>query len=170
MKHISGSVLSSLLIVSPAYALEAVSEQRLDEVVQRGVQVMPFDLEQTLHVFSKSVTGGIQQVIVKGLDGTEQIKLIREHLKQISLEFQQGNFTRPGEIHGDTMPGLNELRQAESSQINIMYKDLSNGAQIEYSTDSPVLVHAVHKWFDAQLTDHARHAVSGHSMHYMHHK
>ncbi|WP_027149530.1 hypothetical protein [Methylobacter tundripaludum] len=161
-------ILIALLVTIPAHAVEKASEQRLDEVVQRGSHVMPFVLEETTHVFSKTAKGGVQQVIVKDPANVEQIKLIREHLTKISDEFKQGNFSNPAKIHGDTMPGLDELRKAKPNQIDIVYKELPNGAEINYSTDSPILINAIHQWFDAQLSDHARHAISGHSNHQMH--
>ncbi len=161
-------ILIALLVTIPAQAVEKASEQRLDEVVQRGSHVMHFVLEQTTHVFSKTAKGGVQQVIVKDPANTEQIKLIREHLTKISDEFKQGNFSNPAKIHGDTMPGLDELRKAKPNQIDIVYKELPDGAEINYSTDSPALINAIHQWFDAQLSDHARHAISGHSNHQMH--
>jgi hypothetical protein len=170
MKYLFTLVLSILLLMSPAYAVEKASEERLDEVARKGVHVMPFDLELTTHIFSKSVKGGVQKVIVKDSSNIEQIKLVREHLTKISHEFQQGDYSSPAKIHGDTMPGLEKLRKAEPNQINIVYKDLPNGAEIIYSTDMPVLITAIHQWFDAQLSDHARHAVSGHSNHQMHKK
>jgi hypothetical protein len=162
--------LITLLLIVPAYGTEKASEQRLDEITQRGSHVMPFNLEQTTHVFSKTEQGGIQQVIVKNPANTEQIKLIRQHLTRISHEFQQGDFSNPAKIHGDSMPGLDELRKAKIGQINIAYKELPDGAEIDYSTELPVLINAIHQWFDAQLSDHARHAVSGHSHHQMQHK
>ncbi|KAF3978682.1 MAG: aspartate carbamoyltransferase [Methylococcales symbiont of Iophon sp. n. MRB-2018] len=172
MKHLFTSILilSILLIISPVYAVEKASEERLDDVVQRGVHVMPFDLELTTHIFSQTAKGGIQKVIVKNPDNFEQIKLIREHLTKISHEFQQGNFSDPAKIHGDTMPGLKELRKAKINQINIVYKGLPDGARITYSTNEPTLITAIHQWFEAQLSDHARHAISGHSSHKMHKK
>jgi len=157
-----------LLVTIPAYAVEKASERRLDEVVQRGSHVMPFVLEQTTHVFSKTATGGVQQVIVKDPVNAEQIKLIRDHLTKISHEFQQGDFSNPAKIHGDTMPGFDELRKTKPNQIDIAYKELPDGAEINYSTESPFLINAIHQWFDAQLSDHARHAISGHSNHQMH--
>jgi len=160
----------TLLIISPSYAVEKASEKRLDEVVQRGIHVMPFDLEQTTHIFSKTPTGGIQQVIVKNADNSAQIKLIRKHLAKISHEFQQGDFAGPAKIHGNSMPGLGKLRKAKRNQLEISYKELPDGAEITYSSNNPVLVTAIHDFFDAQLNDHARHAVSGHSMHQMHHQ
>ena len=149
------------------HTAETASEARLDEVAQRGSHVMPFVLEQTTHVFSKTEKGGVQQVIVKDKANTGQIALIREHLAKISDEFRQGDFSNPAKIHGDNMPGLDELRKAKQGQIKIEYKELADGAEITYSTDYPNLINALHQWFEAQLSDHARHAISGHSNHSM---
>ncbi len=144
------------------------NEAMLDEVARRGSHVMPFDLEQTTHVFTKTDKGGVQQVIVKDKANTSQIKLIREHLSKISHEFARGDFSNPAKIHGDTMPGLTELRKAKPGQLKIDYKELADGAEIDYATDDITLLKALHQWFDAQLSDHARHAVSGHPHHLMH--
>ena len=169
MKYvIATSLLIALLVTTPGYAAEKASEQRLDEIAQRGSHVMPFNLEQTTHIFSKTTNGGVQQVLVNDPANVEQIKLIREHLTKIAHEFQQGDFSNPAKIHGDTMPGLEELRKAKPNQIDIVYKELPNGAEINYSTDIPDLIKAIHQWFDAQLSDHARHAISEHSNHQMH--
>ena len=169
MKKLSMMILS-LLVINPSYAVEKASEERLDEVAQRGVHVMPFDLELTTHVFSKTEKGGVQKVIVNNLENTDQIRLIREHLTKISAEFQQANYSDPAKIHGENMPGLEMLRNANSGQVSILYKDLPNGAEITYVTEVTTLITAIHQWFDAQLSDHARHAISGHSHHKMHHK
>ena len=163
-------MILSLLVINPCYAVEKASEKRLDEVAQRGVHVMPFDLELTTHVFSKTAKGGVQKVIVKNIKDTAQIRLIREHLIKISREFQQADYSGPAKIHGENMPGLETLRNAKPDQISILYKDLPNGAEITYSTDIPILFTAIHQWFDAQLSDHARHAISGHASHKMHNK
>jgi hypothetical protein len=163
-------IILTLLVINPSYAVEKASEKRLDDVVKRGVHVMPFDLELTTHVFSKTVEGGVQEVIVKDPNDYQQIKLIREHLSTISAEFQQGDFSNPAKIHGDNMPGLEALRTAKLNLVSAIYEDLPHGAKITYSTDEVSLITALHQWFDAQLSDHSRHAVSGHSNHKMHNK
>ncbi|MGZ8199915.1 MAG: aspartate carbamoyltransferase, partial [Methylosarcina sp.] len=84
------------------------------------------------------------------------------HLSKISGEFSRGDFSGPARIHGEDMPGLAALRAAQPGRIKIEYKDLPNGAEIVYSSDDPGLIKAIHDWFDAQLSDHARHAVPGH--------
>ena len=162
----------TLLITSSSLSVyaEKVTEARLDEIAHRGAQIMPFNLEQTTHVFSKKEKGGLQQVVVKDQSNTEQIKLIRQHLVEIANKFKQGDFSDPSQLHGDNMPGLATLKKAKQNEIKIIYTELSDGAQIVYSSDQPSLVLAIHQWFDAQLSDHARHAMPHHPHHLMHHK
>jgi hypothetical protein len=61
----------------------------------------------------------------------------------------------PVSIHGRDMPGLAELEKAQPGQLRIEYEQLPKGAQIEYSSDNPALIDAIHRYFDAQLSDHA---------------
>ena len=155
-------LLLMLLMAGSVAASENATDSRLDEVQRRGAQVMPFSLEQTTHIFTKTDKGGIQQVIAKENADADQIGLIRSHLAKISRQFAQGDFSDPEKIHGVEMPGLAAMKGAKPGQITIGYKELSNGAQIDYSTEVPGLIEAIHQWFDAQLSDHARHAVPGH--------
>lgn len=159
-----------LFFAMSVQADEAATEKRLDGVAERGAQIMPFDLEQTTHVFSKTEWGGLQQIIVKDNTNTRQIKLVRDHLSKISREFADGDFSDPERIHGKDMPGLTELSAAKPGRIKIVYKELPNGAEIAYTSDYPEIISAIHRWFDAQLSDHARHAMPGHSQHNMHGK
>ncbi len=155
-------ILLMLLVSMPAHAAGPTDEKRLDEVAERGTHVMPFDLEKTLHIFSKTPEGGIQQVVVKDKLDSEQIQRIRGHLSEISVAFKQGDYSKPAHIHGQDMPGLNALKTASPGQVKIEYIELPDGAQIDYSSHSPHLIRAIHQWFDAQLSDHARHAVPAH--------
>jgi hypothetical protein len=115
---------------------------------------MPFDLKQTQHVFDKTETGGVQQVIVREPGNSKQIELIRQHLTKISGEFSHGDFSDPEKIHGKEMPGLAALRTAKPGQLQVQYKELPKGAEIIYSTEDKALITAIHQWFDAQLADH----------------
>lgn len=160
------SFLISIYFMTAATAIEKASDARVNEVAQRGKQVMPFDLNQTLHVFSKVENGGVQQVIAKDPANDMQIKLIRKHLSKIASDFKQANFSDPEKIHGEDMPGLEALRSAEPGAITIKYREIPEGAEITYITGNPDLITAIHQWFDAQLRDHDRHA----TMHRMHHK
>ena len=151
-----------LLVAAPVQANAQASDARLDEVQRRGAQVMPFDLEQTTHVFKKTKHGGLQEVIVKESSNTEQIERIRAHLSKISRQFANGDFSDPAKVHGAEMPGLAQLSDAKPGRIKVEYERLANGARIRYTTNDPALIKALHQWFDAQLRDHARHAVATH--------
>jgi hypothetical protein len=157
-----------LLSVTTVQAIPPVDPARLDEVQERGSHVMPFALEKTLHVFNKTKTGGIQQVIVKDASDREQIGLVRSHLSQLATHFAEGDFSGPRRIHGDDMPGVKALASA-AGKVRFVYRELPNGAEIEYRTEDKPLIEAIHSYFDAQLSDHARHAVpGGHGMHHGH--
>ncbi|MGY6277092.1 aspartate carbamoyltransferase [Methylomonas sp. MgM2] len=164
-KHVP-ILISLLLPVSLANAVEPADPARLDEVAERGSHVMPFDLEKTLHVFDKTDAGGLQQVVAKVESDSEQIALIRKHLAEIAGRFAKGDFSGPKKIHGDNMPGVKMLSE-HAAEVQFLYQDLPNGGQITYRSKDPKLIDAIHRYFDAQLSDHARHAVSG--SHKMHH-
>lgn len=139
--------------------------QRQAEISQRGKDVMPFSLPATTHIFSKSAEGGVQRVVAKNSSDAAQVKLIRQHLQEIREQFLKGDFSGPTHIHGQDMPGLVELTQAKPGQLDIAYKDVKGGAQLTYKTKEATLVAALHKWFDAQLSDHGKDAVEGHEPH-----
>lgn len=160
-KPFIATFLLVFLVPATIDAAEPADDKRLDEVAERGVHVMPFDLEKTTHIFTKTESGGIQKVTAKSISDQEQVSLIRSHLSEIANEFKQGNFSNPEKIHGGDMPGLSGLKAAKPGEIKIEYKALPIGAQINYSTESPQLINAIHRWFDAQLSDHARHAEHG---------
>lgn len=130
---------------------------RQAEVAERGAEVMPFDLERTMHVFDPTGTGGVQQVVVRDSSDAEQIELIRRHLQEEANLFQHGDFGDPARIHGAEMPGLRALSEG-AGRIDIAYRALPKGAQITYRTDDPALVRAIHHWFAAQRSDHGAHA------------
>ncbi|MFJ2837334.1 hypothetical protein ACIO52_18450 [Nocardia sp. NPDC087230] len=134
--------------VSPSGLVE-----RRAEVADRGAAVMPFDLTETTHSFVPTPDGGQQTVTANDLAGTEQTRLIREHLTAEAAKFAAGDFTDPARIHGDQMPGLAELR-AGAGRITVRYEELTAGAALHYSSADPTLVDALHRWFEAQSSDH----------------
>ena len=167
MQHLNTKItliataILGLTITHAALAQEPTSPERLNEVTQRGMHVMPFDLKKTQHVLEKTETGGVQQVIVKDTGNSKQIELIRQHLTKISEEFSHGDFSDPEKIHGKDMPGLAALRTAKPGQLQVQYKELPDGAEITYSAEDKALITAVHEWFDAQLADHGPDAMPG---------
>jgi hypothetical protein len=135
----------------------AGDKSRQEFVAERGAQVMPFDLDRTTHVFTKTDDGGVQTVTADDPSDAEQIALIRSHLQDEAVRFARGDFTDPITIHGDDMPGLARLRQT-ASRLSIAYHELGDGAALTYSSEDATVIDAVHRWFDAQVSDHGSHA------------
>ncbi len=165
MKSLILCLTLAMASILPQWAF-AADAQRQADVAERGKDVMPFSLNATTHIFTKTAEGGIQRVVAKNVADREQTKLVREHLKEIKKQFLQGDFSGPSHIHGQDMPGLDELRSAKPGQITIKYRDIEGGAELAYRTSDPTKVAALHKWFDAQLSDHGSDAMAGHQHHH----
>lgn len=125
---------------------------------ERGAAVMPFDLNKTIHIFTKTDQGGIQKIQTKDPKDTEQIELIRTHLQKEAELFNQGNFSDPSTLHGESMPGLSVLEKS-ANKLTVDYSDLEDGGQLIYLTDDPEVIDALHMWFMSQLQDHGMDAM-----------
>jgi hypothetical protein len=151
--------LPLLFAAAPALADTAASSHAA--MVERGSsEVMPFDLNRTMHVFQPTADGGLQTVLVHDGD-PQQIALVRSHLRKEATAFSHGDFADPAEIHGMNMPGLSQLR-AGAKRIAISYLPTVDGASIRYKTSDPHLIAAIHEWFAAQVKDHGAHAMMAH--------
>jgi len=159
-KLIVGNVLFAFVVALVAVFMTAIlpAQTRQEEVAKKGAEVMPFDLEQTTHVFQALEDGGLQKVVVKNPSNQKQIALIQSHLKEESERFRKGDFSDPAKIHGDDMPGLAQLK-AGAKEINVRYTALPDGAEIRYQAKDPKLVVAIHQWFSAPVFDHGHHAM-----------
>lgn len=158
--HAAYAVLLGLPLAAPA-----ADAQRQAAVAKLGADVMPFSLKATTHIFTKTAEGGTQRVVAKSAADAQQVKLVREHLREIQAEFLKGDFSGPMHIHGAEMPGLAELKAARPGQVAIDYKDVDAGAELTYRTADAKLAAALHEWFDAQLSDHGADAMAGHMDH-----
>ena len=135
---------------------ERLAERRA-EIADRGADVMPFDLDATTHRFEPSEAGLVQTVVADEPSDTAQVDLIRDHLAQEAGRFGRGDYGDPAAIHGDDMPGLAEL-EAGADSVTVTFEDLVDGARLVFTTDDPGLVDALHRWGEAQTTDHGAHA------------
>jgi hypothetical protein len=162
MNSVAAAVVSVLYLASAPSVCQATDPTQQQVVRERSADVMPFDLNATTHIFTRTRTGGIQRVVAKNPDDTPQIEMIRAHLRDIAGKFSRGDFSAPAHVHGAIMPGLADLRAAKPGELKTRYYDIAAGAEIEYSSESPKIVAALHEWFSAQLADHGSDATAGH--------
>ena len=126
----------------------------------RSAEVMPFDLNKTTHVFQKTDGGGDESVVAIDAQDRQQVELIRTHLQDEANKFKHGDYEDPARIHGMDMPGLRDL-ETGYSRVQVAYAELPAGGHITFVSTDPILVGAIHAWFDRQLRDHGAHATSG---------
>jgi len=162
-KYLFPATITALMLMP--FLSSAADSERQTDVAKRGADVMPFNLKATTHIFTKTPDGGTQRVIAKDASDGQQIQLVREHLRHIQAEFQQGDFAGPSHVHGAEMPGLTELKAAKRGAIAIVYREVASGAELTYKTADAGLVSALHTWFDAQVSDHGDDAMAGHMHH-----
>ena len=161
----------ALAFLSTVTTVAAADAARQADVARRGADVMPFNLAATQHVFTRTADGGTQRVVARQTGDAAQVRLVRQHLREIEGQFRQGDFSGPAHIHGADMPGLAQLQAAPRGAVAISYRDVPGGAELAYRTADQALVGAVHAWFDAQVSDHGRDGRAGHSdAHGKHHR
>ena len=153
------NLLTAILVMAGSqYAFADTGNQHQATVEKQSERVMPFTMDESMHVFSPSVSGGTQTVLVHGGDA-RQVALVRAHLRKEAAAFARGDFADPASIHGGRMPGLRVMHE-RASEIRVRYSDVPSGARIAYAARAPAVIAAIHAWFEAQVHDHGSHAMS----------
>lgn len=156
MRYVIAASVLSLFTLAAIGAPTA----RQQEVAHKGAMVMPFNVHNSTHVFQKNTYGGIQQVLAKDPNDKDLVAAIRMHLEMEAERFGKGDYSDPMKIHGMSMPGLQYLSKVKPGQIAITYREVTAGAAVDYVSRDAATVDAIHKWFDAQLSDHGEDATS----------
>jgi len=153
------NLLTAILVMAGSqYAFADTGNQHQTTVEKQSERVMPFTMDESMHVFSPLVSGGTQTVLVHGGDA-RQVALVRAHLRKEAAAFARGDFADPASIHGGRMPGLRVMHE-RASEIRVRYSDVPRGARIAYAARAPAVIAAIHAWFEAQVHDHGSHAMS----------
>lgn len=131
----------------------ASAETKQERVHRMSHQVMPFEMDKTVHVFRMTESGGVLEVLARDPEDTDQVALVRRHLRHEAMRFRHGDYADPEQLHGDDMPGLPELR-ANHERVEVSYDELPAGARITFMTGDLTTMTAIHRWFGAQLSEH----------------
>ncbi|MET9375519.1 hypothetical protein ABZX98_15385 [Streptomyces sp. NPDC002992] len=84
---LAGAMTAVALVAAGSQQPGEHRTERQTSVAERGRTVMPFDLEQTTHRFTPMATGGVQAVVADRRGDSEQIGLIRDHLRKEAEAF-----------------------------------------------------------------------------------
>ncbi len=125
---------------------------------EKSAMVMPYDLDQTKHIFHELPSGGMLHLYTSATN-TKQIALIQMRLKVEYDRFRTGNFSDQIKLYGADIPGPEGMSE-NYSQIQFVYTDLPNGAQIQLIASDPKVIRAIHAWIRVQLVEHGADAES----------
>ena len=126
----------------------------------RGAHVMGVDQYTSAHVFEDLPDGG--RVVLERDDAVDTVAIatIRTHLRDIEAAFRAGDFTKPFEVHAQTVPGTGVMA-ARRSAITYDEIDRPRGGEVRIKSSDSGAVAAIHEFLAFQRQQH--HA-AGHEM------
>ena len=121
---------------------------------------MGVDQFTSAHVFEDLPDGG--RVVLDRDDAadTAAIRTIRAHMRDIQAAFTAGDFTKPFQVHAQTVPGTSVMR-ARRAAITYEAVDRPRGGAVRITSSDSVAIAAIHEFLAFQRQQH--HA-AGHEM------
>ncbi|MEO6444111.1 MAG: hypothetical protein ABIZ91_11950 [Gemmatimonadaceae bacterium] len=126
---------------------------------ERGKEAMGVDQYTSTHVFESLPDGG-RIVLQRDAVDSSGTAVIRAHMQDIAMRFAAGDFTIPGQVHAQEVPG-SAIMSARRADIRYVADTLPQGAQVRITTTDSAAVAAVHAFLAFQRMDH-RAAGHGH--------
>jgi hypothetical protein len=121
-------------------------------VQERGALVMGVDQITSTHHFTSTDSGGLIELQRDTLD-SDGVTQIRSHMRVIATAFLAGDFTLPGQVHAQVVPGTDVMR-ARREYIRYTVEDLPRGAQVRIVTADSAALRAIAEFLAFQQQDH----------------
>jgi len=137
---------------SPVTAVSDNPDSVFQAMDHRHGDIVGMDPMAMAHQFEALPEGG-DIVLERQAHDDFGISQIRLHLLQISRAFKRGNFTIPGFIHAQTVPGA-EMMAEKSGKIDYIIEDLPSGGAIRIRTSDPEALRAIHSFIAFQIAEH----------------
>ena len=129
-------------------------------VQSRGAAVMGVDQYTSAHVFEDLADGGRIVLVRKDSSDSAGVATIRAHMRSIADAFAKGDFSAPGMVHMQKVPGT-DVMAARRGAIRYSVIDRAGGAEVRLTTTDSAAVTAIHEFLAFQRMDHR---APGHSM------
>ena len=130
-------------------------------VQDRGAAVMGVDQYTSAHVFEERPDGG--RIVLERADAADSagIATIRAHMREIASAFARGDFTAPGLVHAQDVPGTSVMAVRRDA-LTYTAQDRPRGAEVRIISTDAAVVAAVHAFLAFQRSDHR---AAGHEAH-----
>jgi len=150
MKGVVGIVL--LLAACGGSAGSSSDDAQFSEVQSRGAVAMGVDQYTSSHVFEDLPDGG-RIVLQRDSIDAAGTATIRAHMQDIATRFAQGDFTLPGFVHSQSVPGT-DVMAARRAAIRYQADTLPRGGQVRITTTDSAAIRAIHAFLAFQRKDH----------------
>jgi len=135
-----------------AHARPAPGDSAYAALQRRGALVMGVDQYTSSHTFESLADGG-RVVLVRGVDDSAGVRVIREHLRAIASQFAAGDFSASAAVHDRPVPGTDVMRALRRG-IRYDFRPLPRGGELRIRTRDPRAIRAVHEFLAFQRADH----------------
>ncbi len=122
------------------------------ELQERGRSAMGVDQYTSTHQFDALPDGGRIE-LQRDVDDSAGVAQIRRHLQEIARAFASGDFSTPGVVHAQEVPGTSVMT-ARRAAITYTYRELPRGGEVRIVTRDPDAVAAIHDFLAFQRQDH----------------
>ena len=133
-------------------AMHGSPDSALAAMQARGKVAMGVDQYTSQHHFEDLADGG-RITLERTVDDSAGVSQIRDHMKEIAREFQDGDFVRPFMVHDTIVPGT-AVMKAKRSAISYSAGDTPRGGYVRLTTRDPDALHAIHEFLAFQRREH----------------
>jgi hypothetical protein len=81
------------------------------------------------------------------------VRAIREHLSAVAKAFAKGDFTAPGTVHSQEVPGARAMAEKHQA-IRYQYRELPLGGEVRIMTGDAEALQAIHTFLEFQRREH----------------
>jgi hypothetical protein len=131
---------------------DAAADRAFAAVQARGAHAMGVDQYTSTHTFEPLADGG-RITLERDQADSSGADQIRHHMQDIEAAFSSGDFTLPGFVHAQDLPGT-AVMTAKRRVIRYTVELLPRGAALRLKTTDTAAVRAIHEFLAFQRRDH----------------
>ncbi len=135
-----------------AAATAASADSAFAAVQERGKLAMGVDQNTSTHVFEDLPDGG-RIVLQRDSVDAAGAATIRAHMTDIATLFARGDFSIPGMVHAQEVPGT-KVMAAKRASITYVADTLPRGGEVRIRTADADAIKAIHEFLAFQRMDH----------------
>jgi len=148
-----GAALAAALVLACKRSDDSAGGGDFNAMQSRGAHVMGVDQYTSAHGFEDLPDGG--RVVLERDDAadTAAIAAIRVHMREIAASFRAGDFTKPFQVHAQTVPGTAMMRDRRAT-ISYVPIDRPRGGEVRITSRDSAAVRAIHAFLAFQRAQH----------------